>query len=109
MGLKPTERVESIEYIAHHLDYLIMMSVEPGFGGQKLEESIYSKIRQAKKMFEGQGLNIPIYVDGSVNRQTAPKLLESGADVLIIGSSVFSSNSVTDEEIEQGIRYYRSL
>lgn len=109
MGLKPTERVESIEYIAHHLDYLIMMSVEPGFGGQTLEESIYSKIREAKKMFERQGLDIPIYVDGSVNRQTAPKLLESGADVLIIGSSVFSSNSVTDEEIEQGIRYYRSL
>ena len=109
IGLKPTERVESIEYIAHHLDYLIMMSVEPGFGGQKLEESIYAKIRLAKKMLLEQGLDIPIYIDGSVNKETAPKLLKSGADVLIVGSSVFSGNNITDQQIEKGIRYYRSL
>ncbi|MEA5001969.1 MAG: ribulose-phosphate 3-epimerase [Christensenella sp.] len=109
VGLKPTERVESIEYIAHHLDYLIMMSVEPGFGGQKLEESIYTKIGAAKKMFAEQGLDIPIYIDGSVNQETAPKLLASGADVLIIGSSVFSSNKVTDAEIEAGMQHFKSL
>ncbi len=109
VGLKPTERVESIEYIAHHLDYLIMMSVEPGFGGQKLEESIYTKISAAKKMFAEQGLAIPIYIDGSVNKETAPKLLACGADVLIVGSSVFSSNKITDEEIEAGIQHFKNL
>ena len=109
MALKPNERVEDLEYLARHLDYMIMMSVEPGFGGQEFEEAVYGKINRAKELFATLGYEIPIYVDGGVNEKTAPKLLESGADVLITGSSVFASNCMTGKEIEDKVRYFKNL
>jgi ribulose-phosphate 3-epimerase len=109
MGLKPNQHVEELEYVAHHLDYVILMSVEPGFGGQKFEEAVYGKIRKAKQMFRELGLDIPIYIDGGVNAERVPKLLECGADVLITGSSIFSHNGITEQEIVEKVQMLKNL
>lgn len=109
LGIAPKERVEQAEYLMDYLDYIILMTVEPGFGGQKFGEFIYEKIHETKALMEKLGLDLPIYVDGGVSEATAKKLLREGADVLICGSSVFYSNEATPEEIEQRVSYFKDL
>jgi ribulose-phosphate 3-epimerase len=70
-----------------------MMSVNPGFGGQKFIEQTYSKVRQLKELIADQNASTLIEIDGGVNIDNAPKLLEAGADVLVAGNFVFKSEN----------------
>lgn len=94
LGIGPAYSVESLRYLLHHMDWLILMSVEPGYGGQPFEESIYEKLRRARRIMEETGYYVPISVDGGVNEETGRRLTEAGADVLIAGSYIFQGAEI---------------
>jgi ribulose-phosphate 3-epimerase len=89
--LNPHTPVAVLEDILGDLDLVLLMSVNPGFGGQKFIERTFEKIRRLKAMIEDQGLNTLIEVDGGVNTENAAALFEAGADVLVAGNAVFKS------------------
>ena len=88
--LNPATSVQLIEPIIEDVDMVLLMSVNPGFGGQKFISSVLSKIKQVKEMSEKKGLNLEIEVDGGVNEKTALLCVEAGATVLVAGSAVFN-------------------
>jgi ribulose-phosphate 3-epimerase len=93
--LNPHTPVDLLFDIINDLDFVLLMSVNPGFGGQKFIERTYSKIIQLKKLIEDQGSATLIEVDGGVDLQNAHALIDCGADILVAGNSIFSS---TDPE-----------
>ena len=91
VALNPHTPVALLEDIAEEIDLLLVMSVNPGFGGQKFIEHSYAKIRQAKELLSKRQPNALIEVDGGIGIQNAAKLYEAGVDVLVSGASIFSS------------------
>lgn len=89
--LNPSTPVEMLEDVIDDLDMVLLMSVNPGFGGQKFIENTLKKIRRLRAMIEVSQSNALIEIDGGVNANTAPKLAEAGADVLVAGSYVFNA------------------
>lgn len=94
LGIGPAYHVENIRYLLEHIDWLILMSVEPGYGGQRFESSVLDKIRMVKKMMKDFDKNVPISVDGGIDTETGRLVLSAGADVLISGSWLFSGDTV---------------
>ena len=94
--LNPHTPVAVLEDIIADLDMVLLMSVNPGFGGQKFIENSYKKVRQLKELIQRNNLDCLIEVDGGINFETGKKLFENGADVLVAGSFVFNSNSPTE-------------
>ena len=91
--LNPHTPVNLLTDIIHELDLVLIMSVNPGFGGQKFIENTYRKVSDLKKMINSTAKKILIEVDVGVDILNAGKLYNSGADVLVAGNSVFSSNN----------------
>ncbi|NBA85873.1 ribulose-phosphate 3-epimerase [Emticicia sp. CRIBPO] len=89
--LNPGTPVSLLEDILVDCDLVLLMSVNPGFGGQKFIEKTYDKVRKLKSMITEQNLSTLIEIDGGVNLETGKKLVEAGADALVAGSFVFSS------------------
>ena len=89
--LNPSTPICMLEDIINDVDMVLLMSVNPGFGGQKFIPSIVEKTRRLKKMIEEKGSNALIQIDGGVNDKTAPLLVEAGADVLVSGSYIFKA------------------
>lgn len=87
--INPDIPVESLFPHLKNCDYVLLMSVFAGFGGQKFIEDTYQRIRTLKAELERQGLNIPIEVDGGVSPANAKALTEAGAEILVAGSAVF--------------------
>ena len=79
-----------LEDIINDLDLVLLMSVNPGFGGQKFIENTLNKVRRLRQLIHTSGSKALIEVDGGVQAQTAPLLLEAGADVLVAGNYVFN-------------------
>lgn len=94
VGIGPAYSVDSVRYILPYLDYVNVMSVEPGYGGQRFEPAVYNKLRAMRSMVEKEGLPVSLCVDGGVNAENAPRLLAAGADILICGSSVFRAGEI---------------
>ena len=90
--LNPHTPVTVLEDILGDLDLVLLMSVNPGFGGQKFIERTFEKIRKLNAMIDEQGLDTLIEVDGGVNTQNAAALFEAGADILVAGNAVFKSD-----------------
>jgi len=88
--LNPSTPVDLIKHIIDDIDMVLLMSVNPGFGGQKFITGVLSKIREVKKMADERGLDLEIEVDGGVNPETAQLCIEAGANVLVAGSAVFN-------------------
>ena len=97
--LNPHTPVSAIEHIIDEVDMVLLMSVNPGFGGQKFMPVVLEKTRALRELIERKNAKCLIEVDGGVNGLNAPDLEEAGADVLVAGSYIFSSNSY-----EQAIR-----
>jgi len=95
VSLNPHTPVSVLEDIIKDLDLVLIMSVNPGFGGQSFIENTYKKISQLKKMIENSGSNAIIEVDGGVNDKNAEKLVTTGANALVAGSFVFKSQDPT--------------
>ncbi|WP_192820830.1 ribulose-phosphate 3-epimerase [Rufibacter sp. LB8] len=91
VALNPHTPVVLLQDILADLDMVCLMSVNPGFGGQKFIEHTYQKTRALKEMITAVGSSCLIEIDGGVNQQNAPLLLQAGADVLVAGSFVFSA------------------
>jgi len=92
VSLNPHTPVAVLEDIIKDLDLVLIMSVNPGFGGQSFIENTYKKISQLKEMIEKTGSNALIEIDGGVNDKNAEKLVAAGAKVLVAGSFVFKSD-----------------
>lgn len=88
--LNPATPVESLVHIIEDLDMVLLMSVNPGFGGQKFIHSVLPKIRQVKEMANALNPALEIEIDGGVNEETAALCIEAGATVLVAGSAVFN-------------------
>jgi ribulose-phosphate 3-epimerase len=95
VALNPHTAVNDLEDIITDIDLVLIMSVNPGFGGQKFIENTYRKIERTKELILKSGSNAKIEIDGGVNLTNAPKLIECGADVLVAGSFVFGSENPT--------------
>lgn len=89
--LNPHTPVACLEEIIADLDVVMLMSVNPGFGGQKFIEHSVDKTRRLRELVDRSGSNALIEIDGGVNRETAPRLAAAGADVLVAGSAVFGA------------------
>ncbi len=93
VALNPHTAVNVLEPILADLDYILIMSVNPGFGGQKFIESTPAKIKKLKGMLDAIGSKAIIQVDGGVNSSNTPRLVEAGASSLVAGSFVFKSDN----------------
>jgi ribulose-phosphate 3-epimerase len=102
--LNPSTPVCLLEDIIQDVDMVLLMSVNPGFGGQKFIENTIKKTRQLRQLIAESGSKAMIEVDGGVQDKTAPRLVEAGVDVLVSGSYVFKSPTP-----EETIRSLRSL
>ena len=91
VSLNPGTSPDILEYVLPYLDMVLVMSVNPGFGGQKFIENSYSKIRRLDEMRKKGGYDFLIEVDGGVNPGNGGKLEEAGADILVAGSAVFKA------------------
>ena len=89
--LNPHTNVNLLENIIQELDLVLLMSVNPGYGGQKFIENTYQKISQLKDLIEKRNPNCLIEVDGGVDVKNAKKLYDCGADILVAGNSVFGA------------------
>lgn len=103
VSLNPHTPVAVLEDIIKDLDLVLIMSVNPGFGGQSFIENTYKKISQLKEMIEKSGSKALIEIDGGVNDKNAEKLVTAGAQVLVAGSFVFKSDdpAVTIHELKR--------
>ncbi|MCB9196430.1 MAG: ribulose-phosphate 3-epimerase [Flavobacteriales bacterium] len=91
VALNPHTPEFLLESVLENIDLVCVMSVNPGFGGQKFIEGTYRKVENLKKMIQNKGLSTLIEIDGGVGTSNARKLLDVGADVLVAGSFVFNS------------------
>lgn len=93
VALNPHTPVSVLSEVINDLDLVLIMSVNPGFGGQKFITNAINKVKQTKALIESNNANTLIEVDGGVNLETGKQLVEAGADVLVAGSFVFKSDS----------------
>ncbi len=101
MSIKPKTEVEAIRPYLKDIDMLLLMTVEPGFGGQSYIPSSTERIRQARAMFTEAGLDTDIEVDGGIKLNNVDVVLEAGANVIVAGSAVYGSN------IEENIKAFK--
>ena len=95
VALNPHTPVSVLEDIIQDVDVLLLMSVNPGFGGQSFIENTYKKVRQSKRLIEQAGASTLIEIDGGVSLKNAKALVEAGADALVAGSFVFNAANPT--------------
>ena len=95
MTIKPKTPVEAVRKYLSKLDMLLVMTVEPGFGGQKYIPESTERVRQVRKMADEMGLDLDIQVDGGITVENAKIVLEAGANVIVAGSAVFRG-SITE-------------
>lgn len=100
--LNPATPVSVLEDIISDIDMVLLMSVNPGFGGQKFIENTIAKVKRLKRLIEERGSKALIEVDGGVQAETAPRLVEAGVDVLVSGSYVFKADN--PKETIRGLR-----
>lgn len=96
VALNPHTNVSLLEDIINDIDLVCLMSVNPGFGGQKFIENTYNKIAQLKALILKKNASTKIEIDGGVTDKNAQKLVDTGADVLVAGSFVFKSDHPTE-------------
>jgi ribulose-phosphate 3-epimerase len=92
MGLKPATPIEPYEDLLAELDMLLVMTVEPGFGGQSFLEMTLPKIRRTRELIDKHGLDLWLQVDGGVSLETIERCAEAGADMFVAGSAVFKAD-----------------
>ena len=93
LAIKPNTKVEEIYEFLSYIHTCLIMTVEPGKGGQKLIESTVEKVRELKKYITEKNIEIDIEVDGGINLRTAPKVKDAGANILVSGSAILMANN----------------
>ena len=92
VSIKPATPVADITYILKDVDMVLIMTVQPGFGGQKYIEECTEKIEELKALIDEEGLDVDIQVDGGINEQTLTTVLDAGANLVVAGSYVFKGD-----------------
>ena len=100
ISLKPKSEISLIEKYLEEIDLVLIMSVEPGFGGQKFMPEVLDKIKKLKIIKEQQRLNFDIEIDGGINFENCKSAIDAGANILVSGTTVFKSN---DGDIKKNI------
>ena len=95
VALNPATPVVMLEDIACDVDYVLVMTVNPGFGGQTFIPRSESKVRQVRELLRREGSTAPIEVDGGIDVHTAPRIVAAGADILVAGNSIFNTPDPT--------------
>lgn len=95
--LNPHTPVSVIEHVLEDIDMVLLMTVNPGFGGQKFIHSVLPKIKQVAEMVKERNLEVEIEVDGGVNAETARLCVEAGANVLVAGSAVYNQKTAVKQ------------
>jgi len=90
--LNPATPIHLLKDILKELDFILLMSVNPGFGGQKFIESTRQKVRELRNWIEGQKLSIPIEVDGGISTTNAADLIRDGAEILVVGAAIYAAD-----------------
>lgn len=97
--LNPATPLNTLDYILEDVDMVLLMSVNPGFGGQKYISAMTAKIKALKEMIDARGLNIDIEIDGGVTPDNVKEILDAGANVIVAGSAVFGDHIA--EQVEK--------
>jgi ribulose-phosphate 3-epimerase len=84
-----------------YVDLILLMTVNPGFGGQRFIESSLPRIRQLREMLTAQGLGAELEVDGGINAETAPRVVAAGASVLVVGEAIFGAREGVAEAMRR--------
>ncbi len=92
ISLKPKSKIDLIENYLSEIDLVLIMSVEPGFGGQKFIPEVLSKTKILKKIIKEKNLNVDIEIDGGINFENCTLAKEAGANILVSGSTIFKEN-----------------
>lgn len=95
LALNPGTPIEHVKNLIDDVDLILVMTVNPGFGGQKFIHSQLEKIRQVRQLIDQSGKNILLEVDGGITPETAPLAIRAGANVLVAGTAVFKSKDYT--------------
>ncbi|WP_439510913.1 ribulose-phosphate 3-epimerase [Marinimicrobium koreense] len=94
--LNPASSLDLIKHVVQRLDMLLLMSVNPGFGGQKFIPATLDKLREARALIDASGRDIRLEVDGGVNLETLKSVAEAGADTFVAGSAIFNAPDYSD-------------
>ncbi|MGN1134066.1 MAG: ribulose-phosphate 3-epimerase [Oscillospiraceae bacterium] len=94
LAIKPDTEVKRVLPYLHEIDMLLVMTVEPGFGGQVFLSETLDKVAEARQYIDKRGLNVRLQVDGGINAETSKLVKEAGADVLVSGSYLFGSDDM---------------
>ena len=104
LSIKPSTSENTLEKYIEYCDLILVMTVNPGFGGQKFMTTQLEKIRNIKNMKKRLGINIDIEVDGGINKETSKLCLEAGANVLVAGSAIFSEDAENYSNLINSLR-----
>ncbi len=104
VALNPATPLDVLDHVLDELDLILVMSVNPGFGGQAFIPSALAKIAELRKRIDASGRTIDLEVDGGINTETAPKAIAAGADVLVAGSASFKGGPQAYATNIQGLR-----
>ncbi|MEG2246905.1 MAG: ribulose-phosphate 3-epimerase [Peptostreptococcaceae bacterium] len=100
VALNPATPIENIKYVLKDLDMVLIMTVNPGFGGQSFIDTMIDKIKELKALINEQGLDIDIQVDGGIKPSNVDKVVQAGANVIVAGSAIFNSDDI-DATVKQ--------
>ena len=103
VALNPATPLSAIEYVLPKVDMVLIMTVNPGFGGQKLIPYTVDKVAQLKKMIKQTGCKVDIEVDGGINLENVETLMDAGANIIVAGSAVFNG------EIEENVKRFFNI
>ena len=105
VSLKPKSQINLIEKYLNEIDLILIMSVEPGFGGQKFMPEVLDKMKKLRNLVDDKKLNVDIEIDGGINFENSKKAKEFGANILVSGSTVFKEHN---GDLKKNIRLLRS-
>ncbi|TEU18810.1 MAG: ribulose-phosphate 3-epimerase [Anaerolineales bacterium] len=101
VSINPATPLGSLEEILEYVDLILLMTVNPGFGGQTFIERSLSRIRRLREMLKARGLRAELEVDGGINAETAPRVVAAGANVLVAGAAIFGAKEGVVEAVRR--------
>lgn len=102
VALNPATPIETIKHVIEDVDMVLIMTVNPGFGGQSFIEGMIPKIEELKKLIDDRDLNVDIQVDGGIKPSNVDKVVKAGANIIVAGSAIFNS-----DDIESTVNLFR--
>lgn len=100
VSLNPSTPLNYLDYVWNEIDMVLIMSVNPGFGGQSFIQDMFTKISQVKQIIDSRGLNIDIEVDGGIKIDNVRDVIHAGANVIVAGSAIFSADNIYESTKE---------